>query len=171
MRLPKLLSKYISMQYLQPIRDTNYPRTWHPTSLSSLIFLINCLKDQKLILNQDGIQMLHLGTPVGKLLCPLYHLLSNKDNIYDDGLMSQLTFNADIDNEVYLNHCCPNPNLVDDSTPPPAELLRHYTKLFDTLIASRLKISRDKTLSALRRHGELSTFNLLMSQQQTSCLI
>jgi hypothetical protein len=87
-------------------------------------------------------------------------LLANKDNIGDDGLMSQSTFGVDIDNEVYLNRLFPNPNLVDDSTPLPAELLRHYSKLFDTLIVSRLKISRDETLSALRSPGELVDIKL-----------
>ncbi len=87
-------------------------------------------------------------------------LLANKGNVGDDGLMSQLTFNVDIDNEVYLNHLCPNPNLVDDSKPPPTELLQHYTKLFDTLIVLRLKISRDETLSTLRRPGELVDIKL-----------
>jgi hypothetical protein len=48
-------------------------------------------------------------------------LLANKDNVGDDGLMSQSTLDVDIDNEVYRNHLCPNPNLVDDSTPPPAD--------------------------------------------------
>jgi hypothetical protein len=98
-------------------------------------------------------------------------LLANKDNIGDDGLMSQSTLDINIDNEVYLNHLCPNPNLLDDSTPPPAEPSRHYTKFFDTLIILRLKISCDKTLSALRRLVNWLTLNLLMSQQQTSCWI
>jgi len=87
-------------------------------------------------------------------------LLANKDNVGDDGLMSQLTFDADIDNEVYLNHLYPNPNLVDDSTPPPAELLWNYTNIFNTLIVLRLKISRGKTLSSLRHPGELVNIKL-----------
>ncbi len=87
-------------------------------------------------------------------------LLANKDNIGDDGLMSQSMFNTDIDNEVYLNQLCPNPNLVDDSTPPLAELSWHYTKLFDTLIVLRLKMSCDKTLSTLRHPGELVNIKL-----------
>jgi hypothetical protein len=74
--------------------------------------------------------------------------------------MSQLMFDVDTDNEVYLNHLCPNPNLVDDSTPLPAELLWHYTKLFDTLIILRLKISHDKTLSTLRHSGQLVDIKL-----------
>ncbi len=86
--------------------------------------------------------------------------LANKDNFGDDGVMSQSTFKVEIDNEVYLNQLCPNTNLVDDSMPPPTELLWHYTKLFNTLIVLRLKISRDKTLSALRRPGELSNIKL-----------
>jgi hypothetical protein len=61
---------------------------------------------------------------------------------------------------VHLNHLCPNPNLVDDSTPPFAELLQHYTKYFDTLIILRLKISCDKTLFALRHPVELVNIKL-----------
>jgi hypothetical protein len=111
---------------------TTYPRHKLPKDMTSqesiILDLFNKLPQRPKVDSQSRLSstVASWNSSQKTSMSSIPSLLANKDNVGDDGLMSQLTFNVDIDNEVYLSHLCPNPNLVDDSMPPPTELSQLY---------------------------------------------
>ncbi len=73
----------------------------------------------------------------------------------NDGLMSQSSFDVNIKEEDYLTSICPDPYLFLSCMPSDDQLKKHYTKLLEGVIELRQILSRGKTLSAIRRRGEL----------------
>ena len=73
----------------------------------------------------------------------------------DDGLMSQSKFDVNIKEDDYLAKLCPDPHLFISSMPSDDQLKKQYSKLLKGVIMLKQKISRGKTLSAVRRRGEL----------------
>jgi len=82
-------------------------------------------------------------------------LLTQESNVGDDGLMSQSSFDVNIKEEDYLSSICPDPHLFVSCMPSDDQLKKHYTKLLEGVIELRQILSRGKTLSAIRRRGEL----------------
>jgi hypothetical protein len=81
--------------------------------------------------------------------------LTQESNVGDDGLMSQSSFDVNIKEEDFLSSLCPDPHLFVSCMPSDDQLKKHYTKLFEGVIELRQILSRGKTLSAIRRRGEL----------------
>jgi len=71
------------------------------------------------------------------------------------GLMSQYLFDVNIKEDDYLAKLCPDPHLFISSIPSDDQLKKQYTKLLKGVIMLKQRLSRGKTLSAVRRHGEL----------------
>jgi len=72
----------------------------------------------------------------------------------DDGLMSQFKFDVNIKEDDYLTKLCPDPHLFVSSMPSD-DHLKQYTKLLEGVIMLKQRLSRGKTLSAVRHLGEL----------------
>ena len=81
--------------------------------------------------------------------------LIQESNVGDDGLMSQSLFDVNIKEEDYLSSICPDPHLLVSCMPSDDQLKKHYSKLLEGVILLRQLLSRGKTLSAIRRRGEL----------------
>ena len=81
--------------------------------------------------------------------------LTQESNVGDDGLMSQSLFGVNIKEEDYLSSICPDPHLLVSCMPSDDQLKKHYSKLLEGVILLRQLLSRGKTLSAIRRRGEL----------------
>jgi hypothetical protein len=73
----------------------------------------------------------------------------------DDGLMSQSSFDINIKEKDYISSLCPDPHLFVSCMPSDDQIKKHYTKLLEGVIELRQILSRGKTLSAIRRRGEL----------------
>jgi len=69
--------------------------------------------------------------------------------------MSQSKFDVNIKEEDYLASLCPDPHLFVSCMPSDDQLKKHYAKLLEGVILLRQILSRGKTLSAIRRRGEL----------------
>ena len=81
--------------------------------------------------------------------------LTQESNVGDDGLMSQSKFDVNIKEDEYLAKLCPDPHLFISSMSSDDQLKKQYTKLLEGVIMLKQRISRGKTLSAVRRRGEL----------------
>jgi hypothetical protein len=81
--------------------------------------------------------------------------LTQESNVGDDGLMSQSLFDVNIKEEDYLSSICPDPHLFVSCMPSDDQLKKHYSKLLEGVILLRQLLSRGRTLSAIRRRGEL----------------
>ena len=81
--------------------------------------------------------------------------LTQESNVGDDGLMSQSKFDVNIKDDEFLTKLCPDPHLFISSMPSDDQLKKQYSKLLKGVIMLKQKISRGKTLSAVRRRGEL----------------
>jgi hypothetical protein len=64
-------------------------------------------------------------------------------------------FDKNIKEEDYLVLLCTDPHLLVASMPSDDQLKKHYTKLLESITLLRQILSRDHTLSAVRRRGEL----------------
>ena len=69
--------------------------------------------------------------------------------------MLQSVFDVNIKEEDYLVSLCPDPHLLVASMPSDDQLKKHYTTLLKGVTLLRQGLSRGKTLSAVRRRGEL----------------
>ena len=69
--------------------------------------------------------------------------------------MSQSKFDVNIKDDEFLTKLCPDPHLFISSMPSDDQLKKQYSKLLKGVIMLKQKISRGKTLSAVRRRGEL----------------
>ena len=94
------------------------------------------------------------STPRVSSIC-IPNLLAHHDNIGDDGLMSQSTFDVAINNEEYLNQLPPNPFLIDNIQPSNEKLRQYYSKLLQTYNTVKQKMVHHDTLRAMRSKGQL----------------
>ena len=94
------------------------------------------------------------STPRKSSISMIPNLLAHHDNIGDDGLMSQSTFDVAITNEDYLNQLPPNPFLIDNIQPSNDELHQYYSKLLQTYNTMKQKMVHHDTLRAIRKKGE-----------------
>ena len=81
--------------------------------------------------------------------------LTQESNVGDNGPMLQSVFDVNIKEEDYLVSLCPDPHLLVASMPSDDQLKKHYTTLLKGVTLLRQGLSRGKTLSAVRRRGEL----------------
>jgi hypothetical protein len=83
--------------------------------------------------------------------------LAQASNVGDDGLMSQSLFDVNINDKDkdYLTQIYPNRHLLDSSMPSDDRLRKYYKKLLEAVMLLRKMSSSGKTLSAIRRRGEL----------------
>ncbi len=79
----------------------------------------------------------------------------------DDGLMSQSKFDVNIKEDEYLAKLCPDPHLFISSMSSDDQLKKQYTMLLEGVIMLKQRISRGKTLSAVRRRGELMDLKIV----------
>jgi len=87
--------------------------------------------------------------------------LTQESNVGNDGLMSQSTFDVNIKEDNYLTKLCPDPHLFISSMSSDDQLKKQYTKLLEGMIMFKQRISRGKTLSAVRRRGELMNLKIV----------
>ena len=155
------LNKHRPSQVYYHSAFTTYPRHHRPENVAStpdvLDTLLKCFSSRARVDSQKNWNSTIESWTSSKNKLSILSLppLTQESNVGDDGLMSQSSFDVNIKEEDYLSSICPDPHLFVSCMPSDDQLKKHYTKLLEVVIELRQILSRGKTLSAIRRRGEL----------------
>ncbi len=81
-----------------------------------------------------------------------------EDNVGEDGLSAQLSYNIDINDSNYIDNLAPHPTMFDNEVPLGEDTFKKvHTQLISALNDVRIQKSTNSTLSAVRNGKSLNT--------------